>query len=97
MTASQLAIQISMLVLEPLPIGGERGRVPYAWSINGYGLNLTSFQLILDVPESKTGPPALAVPAEALLKEGVGQWRENGKGDNSTGDGDAILVQDAPP
>ena len=29
MTAAQLAIQISMLVLEPLPIGEERSRVPY--------------------------------------------------------------------
>ena len=43
LTAAQLAFQISMLVLEPLPIGEERSRVPYTWSINGYGLNLASF------------------------------------------------------
>ena len=97
MTAAQLTFQISMLVLEPLPIGEERSRVPYTWSINGFGLNLASFQLMLDAPEPKTGPPALAAPAEVLLKEGVGQWRENGKGDKSTGDGDAVLVGDAPP
>ena len=97
MTAAQLAFQVSMLVLEPLPVGEERSRVPYAWSINGFSLNLASFQLMLDTPEPKTGPSALASPAEVPLKEGVGQQRENGKGDNSMGDGDAILVGDAPP
>ena len=34
MTATQLVIQISMSVLEPLPIGEERSRVPYEWSNN---------------------------------------------------------------
>ena len=97
MTITQLAIHISMLVLEPLPIGEERSRVPYAWSINGYGLNLASFQLMLNAPELKTGPLALMAPVEAPLKEGVGQRRKNGKGDNSTEDGDTILVGDAPP
>ena len=89
MTAAQPAIKISMLVLEPLPIGEERSRVPYTWSIDGYDLNLTSFQLMLDTPELKTGQPA--------LKEGVGQRRENGEGNNSTGDGDTVPVEDAPP
>ena len=42
MTAAQLAFQVSMLVLEPLPVGEERSRVPYEWSINGFGLNLAS-------------------------------------------------------
>ena len=51
MTATQLAFQISMLVLEPLEIGEERSRVPYAWSINGYNLNLASFQSMLDAPK----------------------------------------------
>ena len=97
MTTTQLAFQVSMLVLEPLPVGEERSRVPYAWSINGFGLNLASFQLMLDAPELKTGPPAPVAPAEMLLKEGVGQQRENGKGDHSMGDGNAILVGDAPP
>ena len=86
-----------MLVLEPLPVGEERSRVPYAWSINGFGLNLASFQSMLDVPEPKTGPPAPVVPAQMALKEGVGQQRENSKGDHSTGDGNAVLVGDAPP
>ena len=86
-----------MLVLEPLPVGEERSRVPYAWSINGFGLNLASFQSMLDAPELKTGPPVLVVPVEVPPKEGVGQQRENSKGDNSTGDGNAILVGDAPP
>ena len=97
MIAAQLAFQVSMLVLEPLPVGEERSRVPYAWSINGFGLNLASFQSMLDAPEPKTGSPAPAAPTEMLLKEGVGQWRENGKGDNSMGDGDTVLVGDAPP
>ena len=97
MTAAQLAIQVSMSVLEPLPIGEERSRVLYEWSINGFGLNLASFQPTLDAPEPKTGPPVPAVPAETLLKEGVGQREENGTGNHSTGDGDAIPVENAPP
>ena len=97
MTAAQLAIQVSMSVLEPLPIGEERSRVPYEWSINGFGLKLTSFQLTLDARELKTGPPAPVVPMEMPLKEGVGQWEENSTGNHSTGDGDAIPVEDAPP
>ena len=97
MTTTQLAIQVSMSVLEPLPIGEERSRVPYEWSINGFGLNLASFQPMLDAPEPKTGPPAPAAPMEMPLKEGVGQWEENGTGKHSTGDGDAVPVEDAPP
>ena len=97
MTTTQLAIQVSMLVLEPLPIGEERSRVPYKWSINGFGLNLASFQLMLDTREPKTGPPAPAAPVETPLKEGVGQQEENGTGNHSTGDGDTIPVEDAPP
>ena len=97
MTAAQLAIQVSMLVLEALLNGEERCRVPYKWSIDGYGLNLASFQPMLNAPELKTGPPALVAPTEALLKEGVGQQRDNGKGNNSMKDGDAIPVEDAPP
>ena len=97
MTAAQLAIQVSMSVLEPLPIGKERSRVPYEWSINGFGLNLASFQSTLDTPEPKTGPPAPAAPVETPLKEGVGQQEENGTGNHSTGDGNAIPVKDAPP
>ena len=73
MTATQLAFQVSMLVLEPLPVGEERSRVPYEWSINGFSLNLASFQSMLDAPELKTGPPAPTVPTKMRLKEGVGQ------------------------
>ena len=97
MTATQLAIQVSMLVLEPLPNGEERSRVPYKWSIDGYGLNLASFEPMLDAPEPKTGPPALVAPTEVPLKEGVGQQRDNGEGNNSMGDGDTITVEDTPP
>ena len=85
MTATQLVIQVSMSVLEPLPNGEERSRVPYEWSINGFGLNLASFQLTLDAPEPKTGPPAPAVPTETRRKTAQGttlwematlfQWR----------------------
>ena len=70
--------------------------MPYVWSINGFGLNLASFQSMLDAPELKTGPPAPAAPAETLLK-GVSQQRENGKGNHSKGDGNTVLVGDAPP
>ena len=97
MTTAQLVIQVSMSVLEPLPIGEERSRVPYEWSINGFGLNLASFQPMLDTPELKTGPPAPAAPMEMLLKEGVGQWEENSTGNHSMGDGNAVPVEDAPP
>ena len=81
MTATQLAIQVSMSVLEPLPIGEERSRVPYEWSINGFGLNLASFQSMLDAPEPKTGPPALAAPAQspALSFQMGGRKIETGK------------------
>ena len=96
MTATQLAIQVSMSVLEPLPIGEERSRVPYEWFINGFGLNLASFQPTLDTPEPKTGPPAPAAPTEMPLKEGVDQQEENGTGNHSMGDGDTIPVEDAP-
>ena len=97
MTATQLAIQVSMSVLEPLPIGEESSRVPYEWSINRFGLNLTSFQPTLDAPELKTGPPAPAAPMEMRLNEGVGQQEENGTGNYSMGDGNAVPVEDAPP
>ena len=97
MTATQLAFQVSMLVLEPLPIGEERSKVPYEWSINGYSLNMASFQPMLDAPELKTGPPAFAVPVEVPLKEGVGQWKEDSMGVVSTRDGDAVPVGDTPP
>ena len=97
MTATQLAIQVSMSVLEALPNSKERSRVPYEWSINGFGLNLASFQSMLDAQEPKTGPPVPVVPAEMLLKEGVGQQEENSTGNHSTGDGDAVPVEDAPP
>ena len=97
MTATQLAFKVSMLVLEPLPVGEERSRVPYAWSINGFSLNLASFQLMLNAPELKTVPPAPVAPVEMPVKEGVGQQRENGKGNHCMGDGDAILVGDASP
>ena len=92
MTATQLVIQVSMLVLEPLPNGEERSRVPYEWSIIGFGLNLACFQSTLDAPEPMTGPPAPAAPTEMPLKEGVGQREENGTGNHSTGDGNAIPV-----
>ena len=80
MTATQLAFQVSMLVLEPLPVGEERSRVPYAWSINGFCLNLASFQSMLDAPELKTGLPAPcgtcgnAAERRSWPMEGKRQW-----------------------
>ena len=97
MTATQLAIQVSMSVLEPLPVGEERSRVPYEWSINGFGLNLASFQPTLDAPEPKTGPP---VPCGACgnaaerrswpmggkqhREPHYGRWRHRSSGGRST-------------
>ena len=77
MTTTQLAFQVSMLVLEPLPVGEERSRVPYTWSINGFGLNLASFQSMLDTPELKTGPPVpCGTPRNAAEKR---SWPMEGK------------------
>ena len=78
MTTAQLAIQVSMSVLEPLPISEERSKVPYKWSINGFGLNLAGFQPMLDAPEPKTGPPAPAVPTEKNTAERR-SWPMGGK------------------
>ena len=97
MTVAQLTIFASLSGLEPLPKGEDRGRVPYEWSINGFGLNLASFQPTTDAPELKTEPNALATSAETPLKEGVGQWNEKGEGTNFTRDGDTVRLEDAPP
>ena len=51
---------------------------------------------MLDTPELKTEPPAPAAPMEVLLKEGVGQLRDNSKGNNSMGDGHTVPVEDNP-
>ena len=97
MTTAQLTIFISLLELEPLPNGEERCRVPYEWSISRFGLNLASFQPMPEAPELKTGPQALATYAETSPQEGVGQRDMQGEETNSTRDGNAIQVDDAPP
>ena len=97
MTAAQLAFPVSMLVLEPLPVGEERSRVPYAWSINGFGLNLASFQLMLDAPELKNratcpcGAYGNAAERRSWPMEGerqgrqlYGRWRCRSGGGRST-------------
>ena len=96
-TVTKLDIFVSGLGLEPLPDGVERSRVPYEWSFDAFGLSLASLEPETDAPELETGPLALATHTEAPQKEGVGQWDKNGKGTNSTGDGDAVLAEDAPP
>ena len=95
-TVARLAIFISGLELEPLAQGEKRSRVPYEWSFDSFSLSLASLELKTDAPELKTGPDALATPAEAPQK-GVGQRDKNGKETISMGDGDAVLVEDAPP
>ena len=60
MTVNQLTIFVSLSALEPLPEGEKRCRVPYEWSITGFGLNLAIFKLMLEVSELKTGPEAPA-------------------------------------
>ena len=78
MTVNQLTIFVSLSALEPLPEGEKRCRVPYEWSITGFGLNLAIFKPMLEVSELKTGPKAPAMCADMLLQEGVGQRRKLG-------------------
>ena len=97
MTVNQLTIFVSLSVLEPLPDGEKRCRVPYEWSISGFGLNLAAFELMLEVSVLKMGPDAPATCAVTLLQEGVGQREKLGEETKSMGDGDTVLVGDAPP
>ena len=97
MTAAQLNIFVSLSALEPLPDSEERCRVPYKWSINGFGLSLASYEPMLEASSLKMGCNAPLAPAEAPSKEGVGQWEELDKDNKSTGDSDTVLVGDAPP
>ena len=65
MTAAQLNTFVSLSTLEPLPDGEERCRVPYEWSINGFGLSLASYEPMLEASSLKTGcnaPLACTVP-----------------------------------
>ena len=70
MTAAQLNIFVSLSALEPLPDGEERCRVPYEWFINGFGLSLVSYELMLEASSLKMGCNTPLAPAEAPLKEG---------------------------
>ena len=97
MTAAQLNIFVSLSALEPLPDGEERSRVPYEWSINGFGLNLASYEPMLEASSLKTGCNAPLAPAEAPSKEGVGQQEELDEENKSTEVSDTVLVGDAPP
>ena len=97
MTVDQLTIFVSLSALEPLPEGEKRCRVPYEWSITGFSLNLAVFELMLEVSVLKTGPEALAMCADMLPQEGVGQWEKLGEETKSTEDGNTVLVGDAPP
>ena len=56
MTVDQLTIFVSLSALEPLPEGEKRCRVPYKWSITGFGLNLAIFKLMLEVSVLQMGP-----------------------------------------
>ena len=97
MTVDQLTIFVSLSALEPLLEGEKRCRVPYKWSITGFSLNLAVFKPMLEVSELKTGPEAPAMCANTWLQEEVGQWRKLGEETKSTGDGNTVLVGDAPP
>ena len=94
MTAAQLNIFVSLSALEPLPDGEKRSRVPYEWSINGYGFNLASYEPMLEASSLKTGCNA---PAEAPSKEGVSQREELDEENKSTEVSDTVLMGDAPP
>ena len=97
MTVNQLTIFVSLSALEPLSEGEKRCRVPYEWSITGFGLHLAIFKLILEVSELKTRPEAPVMCVDTPPQEGVGQWRKLGKETNSMGDGNTVLVGDALP
>ena len=97
MTVNQLTIFVSLSALEPLPEGEKRCRVPYEWSITGFGLNLAVFKPMLEVSQLKMGPKAPVTCMDMLPQEGVGQQRKLGEEIKSTGDGDTVLVGDAPP
>ena len=97
MTVDQLTIFVSLSALEPLPEGEKRCRVPYEWSITGFSLNLAIFKLMLEVSELEMGPKAPTTCVDMLPQEGVGQWRKLGEETKSTGDGNTVLVGDAPP
>ena len=71
--------------------------MPYKWSITGSGLNLAVFKPMLEVSELKTGPEAPVTCADTPLQEGVGQRRKLAEETKSMGDGDTVLVGDAPP
>ena len=97
MTVDQLTIFVSLSALEPLLEGEMRCRVPYEWSNTGFGLNLATFKLMLEVPELKTGPETPAMCVDTPPQEGVGQQRKLGEEIKSLGDGDTVLVGDALP
>ena len=97
MTVNQLTIFVSLSALEPLPEGEKRCRVPYDWSITGFGLNLAIFKPMLEVSELKMGPEAPATCVDTLPQEGVGQQRKLGEEIKSTADGDTVLLGNTPP
>ena len=97
MTVDQLTIFVSLSALEPLPEGEKRCRVPYEWSITGFGLNLAVFKPMLEVSVLKTGPKAPVTCADMPPQEGVGQRRKFGEEIKSMGDGVTVLVGDTPP
>ena len=97
MTVDQLTIFVSLSALELLLEGEKRCRVPYKWSITGFGLNLAAFELMLEVSMPKTGPEAPATCMDTPPQEGVGQQEKLGEETKSTGDGNTVLVGDAPP
>ena len=97
MTVNQLTIFVSLSALEPLPEGEKRCRVPYEWSITGFGLNLAVFKPMLEVSELKTGPEVPVTCVDTPPQEEVGQQRKLGEEIKSMGDGDTVLVGDAPP
>ena len=97
MTVNQLTIFVSLSALEPLLEGEKRCRVPYKWSITGFGLILATFEPMLEVSVLKMGPKAPVTCVDTLQQEGVGQWEKLGEETKSTGDGNTVLVGDAPP
>ena len=52
---------------------------------------------MLEVSVLKMGPEAPVTCTDMPPQEGVGQWRKLGEETKSTGDGNTVSVEDAPP
>ena len=83
--------------MEPLPEGEERCRVPYKWTISGFGLNLAAFEPDARGFSTEDGVRCPATYMDTLLIEGVDQQKDDREENMSTAVGDTVLMGDTPP